>query len=321
MTRLDLRVGDWIARRRGPEAGRVELGSRRVYILPTRSGLIFALAVLALLIGSINYGLALGYALCFFVAALALAGMPATHANLSRLRIAGQGAEPAFAGDHVHFLIELANPSPQPRRALRLAFESADKARGGLLVIDLAAQADDTVSVPLPAPHRGRLAAPRLVIETRYPLGLWRAWAQFQPALFALVYPRPEDEAPPLPAPGGEGERAGRPTPGGEDFAGARPYRAGDPPKTIAWRLAARSEELLVRQGETSAGGTLVLDWAQLPASLEAEAKLSRLTRWVLDAEAAELNYALALPGQFIAADAGPAQRERCLAALALARV
>ena len=49
------------------------------------------------------------------------------------------------------------------------------------------------------------------------------------------------------------------------------------------------------------------------------ELKLSRLTRWVLDADAAGVRYALELPGSRIELDNGPAHRQRCLEALALA--
>jgi uncharacterized protein (DUF58 family) len=51
---------------------------------------------------------------------------------------------------------------------------------------------------------------------------------------------------------------------------------------------------------------------------LPLERRISRLTRWVLDAEAAGLRYSLKLPGVQIPTATGPAQRARCLEALAL---
>ncbi|MGH8761020.1 MAG: DUF58 domain-containing protein, partial [Burkholderiales bacterium] len=59
------RIGDWIFPPRGPEAGPVMLGQRRVYILPTSAGVMFAMTLVMLLIGSINYNLSLGYVLTF----------------------------------------------------------------------------------------------------------------------------------------------------------------------------------------------------------------------------------------------------------------
>jgi uncharacterized protein (DUF58 family) len=49
----------------------------------------------------------------------------------------------------------------------------------------------------------------------------------------------------------------------------------------------------------------------------DVEARLSQLARWVVDADSRGERYALELPGTSIAADRGPEQRQRCLAALA----
>jgi uncharacterized protein (DUF58 family) len=61
----------------------------------------------------------------------------------------------------------------------------------------------------------------------------------------------------------------------------------------------------------------LWLEWDTL-RELDVEARLSRLARWVVDAEAARLTYGLRLPGASIAPGQGPAHRHQCLRALAL---
>ena len=55
-----------------------------------------------------------------------------------------------------------------------------------------------------------------------------------------------------------------------------------------------------------------------MPPSMDTEVKLSRLTRWVLDADAAHVAYGLRLPGVALPLGMGEAHRERCLEALAL---
>ena len=134
-----------------------------------------------------------------------------------------------------------------------------------MVTVELPARGLRTVSVPLPAPLRGRLPAPRMTIETRYPFGLWRAWSYLTPALIATVYPAPEPDAPPLPLTGaGGGDTVGVAS-SGDDFAGVRPYQPGDAYKMIAWKLAARSDELSVKQFEPPRGGELMLDYGELP--------------------------------------------------------
>ena len=60
-----------------------------------------------------------------------------------------------------------------------------------------------------------------------------------------------------------------------------------------------------------------LFDWDSLPL-LGAEARLSQLCRWVLDAHSTGEAYGLRLPGLVIEPNMGPAHRERCLNALAL---
>ena len=80
----------------------------------------------------------------------------------------------------------------------------------------------------------------------------------------------------------------------------------------LRWRLV--SAAVLI----TLLSGLLWLDWTQLPAGLDTEARVSRLTRWVMDAESLRLRYGLRLPHAEIAPDGGPSHRARCLRELAL---
>jgi uncharacterized protein (DUF58 family) len=77
------------------------------------------------------------------------------------------------------------------------------------------------------------------------------------------------------------------------------------------------SDALLTKEFDGGERGELRLDWHRLPAQLDAEAKISRLTRWVLDADAAGARWALVLPGLQLELDGGADHRERCLEALA----
>jgi uncharacterized protein (DUF58 family) len=104
----------------------------------------------------------------------------------------------------------------------------------------------------------------------------------------------------------------------GDDVHHLRNYRAGDAPRTIAWKPSARRGALLVREYEQPAGVDLVLDWQGL-AGLPGEARITRLARWVEEAERDGRRYRLRLPTQPpIGPDRGPAHRHACLRALAL---
>lgn len=314
------RATRWIDRialhiRRPHAASGLRLGQRNVFVLPTRAGLGYGVVLLAMLVGSINYALSLGFMLTFLCAAIGLVAMLHTFRNLSGLMLRPGRAEPVFAGGHAEVGLQLDNPSRRDRHALRL--EAVGLASSTTL--DLAAGSSQLTSITIATHRRGWLAMPRLRIRTEFPLGLFRAWAYWQPAIRILVYPTPESPGRPLPldasseGDSGAGSRE-------EDVAAVRPYRVGDPPQRIAWRAVARSGngELLSKQLEGGARGTLRLDWFALPGSLDTEAKVSRLTRWVLDADASGQRWSLHLPGFSLEAGDGTGQRTRSLEALAL---
>lgn len=325
---FSLRIAQWISGRRGPEHGEVLLDRKRVYILPTRPGMVFAAAILVLLVGSINYGLQLGFMLTFTVAAMAVVGMHHTHRNLARIGLRGQSAENVFAGDVASFEITLTNPTVEPRYALCLSLMLPARRRAGsrdsehppAAWADVPANGLQTVRIGLPTRQRGRHSCPQVRIETRFPFGLFQAWAYFQPALAAIAYPAPEVDPPPLPVASGSDTNGVGVVSSGDDFAGVRPYQLGDPLKRVAWRLAARSEELSVKLFDAPGGGELLLDFDHLPGLPDLEGRLSRLTAWVLAADAAQVRYGLRLPGTDLPLGRGPEHRERCLIALALYR-
>lgn len=326
---LVIRAVELIGGRKGIEHGEVLLDRRRVYILPTRAGMLFAAAMLMMLIGSINYMLQLGFLLTFLVISMALVAMYHTHRNLARLSVTAHRAENVFAGDLATFEITVHNPTPEARYALEfeplqptnplLEAFGADVPVQPITNADIPASGSREVRVAVATRTRGRLPCPRLRVETRFPIGLWQAWAYYTPPLTSIVYPAPERDAPELPmVAAGDAEQETGLAVSGDEFAGVRPYQAGDPLKRVAWRLAARSDELTVKLFEGYAQGEVVLELGAVDASLPGEQKLSRLARWVLMAEAAQVRYALSLPDVRIDFGLGAEQRDRCLTALAL---
>jgi uncharacterized protein (DUF58 family) len=170
----------------------------------------------------------------------------------------------------------------------------------------------------VPAERRGWLPLGRVMLETRFPLGLFRAWSYVEPDARALVYPRPERTA--LPPPSAESASGGvrSPVPGNDDYAGLRAYQLSDSPRHVAWKAVARSNDMLTKQFSGEAAAELWLDWRHLPATLGLEARLSRLAGWVLAADAAGQPYGLRLPGCEIGPARGDRHRAACLQALAL---
>lgn len=299
----------------GPEAGPVKLRQRRVFILPTRQGLLFAVILLLMLIGSINYDASLGYALTFLLAALSVVAMLHAYRNLLGLRVDTGPAEPVFCGETLRVPVSLENPAGQTRFAVSLHF-AEQKAGQGRVFCDVPADSWVRVELPLSARRRGRHALPRITLATVFPLGLFRAWAYAEFDASVLVYPRPA-RATPLPRDSvWQTDLSGDGGQGADDFAGLRNYQPGDAPGHVHWKTLARGQGLHTKQFGGDHAEELWLDW-QATAG-DTEVRLSILTRWVLDADVAHYRYGLRLPGQTLPLAHDPRQRCRCLEALAL---
>ncbi|HEX8605206.1 MAG TPA: hypothetical protein VF774_21355, partial [Pseudoduganella sp.] len=76
--------------------------------------------------------------------------------------------------------------------------------------------------------------------------------------------------------------------------------------------------QLVTKHFEGGAVAELALDFAQLPARLDLELRLARMTRWVLEAEGRVLPYSFRLGHHHFVAGLGDAHRAACLGALAL---
>lgn len=291
----------------------MRLTQRNVYILPTRAGLMLVLTLFVLLIACINYQLNLGYLLTFLLAGCAAVGMVVGHGNLRGLSLHLLPPAPQFAGLPAAVDVELASDRRRARPAVGVAIQGAPEPAWA----DVPGQGRARVQIGFVPPGRGRHGLPFIEVGTRFPLGTFRVWTVWRPAATLLVYPAPESNPPPLPA--GEpraGTGAAALARSSGEFDGVRAYQRGDTMKLVLWKKLAKAGELVSRDTQHADRHELWLDFARC-GTLEVEARLSRLTAWVLAADRAGVEYGLRVPGHEIAPASGPAHRLACLEALA----
>jgi len=293
------------------ESGPIVLNSRRLYILPTRIGLVFGLLLLGLLMVSANYGISLGYLFTFLLAGVGMAGLFHSQRNLLGLTLRPLGAAPVFAGETARFRLLLENPNPRLRGGFVLIHGEALSQP-----VDLAPTESGELHLDLAQPRRGWHRPGRLSLASTWPLGLFRCWTVFALDWGVLVYPKPAPTALPLPATSGEGRQTSWRRAGDDEFSMLREYRPGDSPRRIAWKSVARGQPPLTKQFAGSGGGELWLNWDDCPES-DVESRLSRLTRWALDAEQAGHLWGLVLPGFRLPPGGGGRHLEQALEALA----
>jgi uncharacterized protein (DUF58 family) len=309
------RFGDRMARLalvrpKQPESLPVQITRKRIYVLPTGFGLFIGLMLGTMLVGGLNYNNNPALLLVFLLAGVANNSLVHAHLILSGISLKTVHADPVFAGQalKVKFRFEAAGQRRRP--GLQLLAGPAQ------VRFELAPGDEAEVLLELPTARRGWMELGRLRLSTLWPLGLARAWSWLRPSQRMLVYPAPELSAPPLPQALGDGDSP-RTRAHGEQPHHLREYRAGDMPRQIAWKASARFDRLLVREYESAVARDVVLDW-QAVAGFGYEQKISRLARWVIEAERSGSRYALLLPSQRIAPGRGAEHRHECLRALAL---
>jgi uncharacterized protein (DUF58 family) len=300
-----------IDRRRAPRDQPVRLQRNRIFILPTRYGLLFAALTFLMLVGSSNYNNSAGFLLTFLLIGLGLVSILHTYRNLAGLSFRGGRCEPVFCGDIARYAIVIHNDGNTTRCALGLQAED-----NPTQFLDLNPNSEAPIEITAPARRRGRRALGLVTIFSTYPLGLFRTWSLISLDAACIVYPRPSQHLLLSRYAGDSGDARRQPAPGNDDFNGYREFQHGDPPRHIDWKASARGRKLYTKLFADESGGEIWLDWHDHDGDVEE--RLSRLCRAVLSAEQQGLCYGLRLPAICIAPAHGDRHRHACLEALAL---
>ncbi|MFY9179676.1 MAG: DUF58 domain-containing protein [Venatoribacter sp.] len=301
----------WLNRRL-PASRQIQLSHKSVFIVPSKAGLLFLLLLSVMLVTAINYQNNLIYILVFWLFSLALVAMLLTFRNLAGLVIRAGRVSPCFVGDNLTLPIHLYGKQ-RNHQAIYLAFSQAEGVQAQVL-----AQAEQQVSLRIKASERGYLKTERIKVESRFPLGLFRAWSWVQLEFSAVVYPKP------IAAPitlsenqNGSSEKQLLHPSSGQDFYGLRAYRAGDAMNRIAWKQVAQGKGLVTKEFSQAAGANHEFNFDSL-VGLPTEQRLSHLCAWLLEAQQQEWSFALVLPTQTLALNRGDEHVRQCLTALAL---
>jgi uncharacterized protein (DUF58 family) len=296
--------------RRGPVSLPFVLEYRHIFVLPSKFGFGFGIMLLFMALGGLNFSNNMALLLVFVLGATAQLTTILAYRNMVGISIDSILSEPVFCGDPAIFHVYLGNPEDRPRPTIQSGFRQVQDC------VDLAVQSSTRISLSQPSETRGWLEMEAFRLETRYPLGMFKAWSWMFPKAKCLVYPMPAKNPPPLPrtgsGPTGQAQRGE-----GDQVHGIREYRQGDSPRRIAWRSSARHDELLTREMETPKDNACEISWNDLPG-VDVEERLSILTSWVLLADHRQLPYSLHLPSGMVQSGLGTEHRGRCLELLAL---
>jgi uncharacterized protein (DUF58 family) len=297
------------ARRHGRDSLPATVRRGRIYILPSRFGIMLGVILATMLIAGLNYNSNLGLAFAFLMASMALVTMHHCNRNLLRLSVDVTPEIDAFAGREALFEFALRNDSNVDRRDIEI------RCMGAIGIGSVVSKENESVTVAVPVAKRGLTRVNQFELRTYYPFGWFYSWTYVQGALTIYVAPAPQGSRT-LPSVGAQGNAHHSEARGDEDFSGLRAYEPGVPLKHMAWKVLARGGEAAVRSYSSLAAAPEWLEWTSLH-DMDVEARLSQLCLWVLESDQAQRTYGLRIPGKEIAPSGGAAHRFACLRALA----
>ncbi len=304
----------WILQRVRQRCGSIAtpftLQYRHIYVMPTTFGAWFG-ALLALTVScGLNFNNNMALLFGFTLAAIAQLTSFLAYRNLVGLTLSSIQVKPIFANETANFRVFVNNPEPRYRYAVQVCGAASADTR------DVEPNRSGSLELQQHSANRGWMLLQPFNLESRIPLGLFRAWSVLIPATRCLVYPNPASDPPPLPRSGRGAEglaKAGE----GDQFHGLREYRPGDHLRSVAWRASARHDKLYSQVMESPREEACELNW-YLMGGRGVEEKLSILTAWVLRAERRQIPYSLELPADALPAGLGEEHRDACLKILAL---
>lgn len=324
-----------------------------IRLRPTGLWIVFGPVLGCMWLAAVNYANNLVYGVLYLIGALSFISIFHTWRNLSFLRVEHIRVDSAFAGEDILVEIFLSAPAQHPvfglifarpddevamprrsltRRLYRLFFTRSDETetsswprtrltlRGGGAVQRVRAGDSCCIEAVFPAARRGVYRFETLIVKSTYPFGLFEGSFRVPVGATYYVYPQAKgtDLWPEL-RPSGENGSPTSPRPG-DDFAGVRAYQPGESLRHVDWKAYARGRPLSVKQFTGGDGQELWLDATEM-MHLPLEQRLSQLALWILNAEKAEIPYALSLGRTTLPLGRGPAQSRRALETLAVAGV
>lgn len=322
--RFTRRQERWLEKR-VPSVPSVQLGQRSIFILPTWQGAIFGLGSIIILIIAVAERNPFSVLLSTLLLSLFLLGLVLCYRNLSGLKLVSLDQSPAhfqghcFAGEKAQFMMTVsASGRQRAHRDIKIGFSSEE-----LQALEIGEGGSSIIELTTKVPRRGIFQAPRLLLQTRYPSGLWQAWSRPHLDMQYLVYPRPTVcSLPDVRNHAGEsnpGQQSSVMRSGVDDFTGLRNYYPGDSRRRIAWHALARGQGLKTKQFVREDDSSLMLT-PSLYADQEMESALSCLCFQIIQlSNRRQQKIGLQLPGcRPIKPGEGEIHKHKMLQALAL---
>lgn len=289
------------------------LNQSRIFIVPTRQGLMLLLVASLLILLAINFESSLNYGLAFWLVAMLWIAVHLTYRNMSGLKLEALAGNLVETGEYCEVQIQVSGVKDRDRGVIEFSHEQF-----GMVHVPLH-KGKACLRIPLQAMKRGPVQPPRFRVESRYPFGFIVAWSNVLIDVTAWAYPKPIKVDRNLRHATGDEDQAQLDDnfvkSGSEDFHSLREYVPGDAVHRMHWPAFSR-DQWLVKSFSDYQSSDEVIDWEQFPG-LPIEQRLSAMCFEAETFNKKQIAYSVKFPTHEIPMGQGKEHLEKVHRALA----
>ena len=267
------------------------------------------------------------YFFAFLLVSMALTGMWLTNKNVDSAELIDMHADFLFAGEKNIVTVFLKNKNYN--KNFKKNYEDSiwdselqiDPKFNSEIAIEKITEIRKQTAILLtwiPA-KRGHMTWPRLILQSRFPYKMLKAWKYLSKTENVLIYPQKAGRIT-LPsemngsAMDGETEKSTNL----ELFRDFRPFQQTDSPLRIDWKKSLKHQRHLVKNFESSFQKKIIIDWSNTDFLQNFEEKISQLALWIDICEKKNDLYSLRIKAFQTEFDQNMPHYHRCLEKLAL---
>jgi uncharacterized protein (DUF58 family) len=274
--------GAWINKRKFQ--GRFgELRPEKTYIFPTGFGFAFGTLSFILLVMAIGYGNNILYFFVFLLVSMGLTSVWLTNKNVDSVKVNDLQSSFLYAKENnlVTLHIENRNKKDSPLWDLEFRIEYKTKEPSEIAVLT---EVDHVgfVSLNWIPEKRGYLRSPRILIQSRFPFKMLRAWRYSHKTNELLVFPRREGKENLKTLIGHQSNKDEMANLDNEGlFRDYREFQNSDSPARIDWKRSVKHQKHLIKNYEKSGDRKILIDWEMTSSIPDFEARISQLAYWI----------------------------------------
>ena len=296
----------WL-KKRLPITEETQLAGKRIFILPSKQGVMFCLFAIVTFVMAVNFENSLIHGLSFLLISFFIVALLNTYKNFSGLVVKKSFTQDMFVQHTTD--VHLHVSAIRGRTHSNINFHWPEQSVCKINKIE----GSQNIKIPYKPKFRGEKQFGFLKVSSGYPTGLFRAWSFVDLGWNVIVYPKPTQRQ--LNVTTVQHDEQAHREVIEDDFSGLNNYQPGDPLRRIAWKNVAKGQGVYIKSFQTQDSDKIWLSWFVLEGDVED--RLSQLCGAVLQLDSENLIYGMELPDHKVKPNKGEFHKKQCLYLLA----